>query len=311
MAVDSKLAKFSCFQKLRFLFRKNRLFLENKLSRNPTDSFDTATTLLPLTIYLKSSIFSLENPIFFEKKNKFCTFWGSLLFQSHSTAKLIPLAVSKKFQNFSENLFIFSEKQIYFEDFEKTANFSCILQQKSYLQSFQSEFIFLENPCTFLEQPRVWTFWEMLAFKLNSTAKLLPQAIFFNFEIFVQKTLFLFYKSLKFELFEDCYNFNRFYGKFAAFAILKDYSFSRKTEVFFKTSTSHKLNVLRNLPNSLALYSKFVTISDFQKLHCFFGKPVFFLQKTHFLNVLRNLTVPFAFDIKLANCFSRSRYQIG
>ena len=127
----------------------------------------------------------------------------------------------------------------------------------------------------------------------------------------LKNPFFFFYKSLQFELFGDCYNFSRFYGKFAAFAILKDYSFSRKTEVFFKTSTSHNLNVFGNLPNSFALYSKFVTSSDFRKLHCFFGKPVFFLQKTHFLNVLRNLTVPFAFDIKLANCSSRSRYQIG
>ena len=151
----------------------------------------------------------------------------------------------------------------------------------------------------------------MLVFQLNSIAKLLPQANFYNFKIFVRKTQLLFWKSLKFELFEDCYNFGQFYGKFAASAILKDFSFPRKTEVFFKTSKSHKLNVLRNLTNSFALYSKFATISDFWKFQGFFRKTHLFWKKTQDLNVLRNLNLPFAFDIKLADCFSRSRHQIG
>ena len=101
----------------------------------------------------------------------------------------------KKIQTFSGNLFIFSKKQNYFEHFQKTATFSCIPQQKSYLQSFQGKFIFLENQCTFLEQPKVWTFWEMLVFQLNSTAKMLPQANFYNFKIFNRKTHFFKFKK--------------------------------------------------------------------------------------------------------------------
>ena len=183
-------------------------------------------------------------------------------------SKIDTFSLFKKIQNISGILFIFSKRQKNFEDFEKTAIFSCIPLQNCYLQSFQSEFIFLENPCTFLKQPKVRTFWEKLVFQLNSTAKLLPPANFYTFKIFERKAHF-FQESLRFELFEDCYNFGQIYGKFAASAILKDFSFPRKTEVFFKTSKSHNMNVLRNL------------------------------------------TVPFAFDIKLADCFSRSRHQIG
>ena len=151
----------------------------------------------------------------------------------------------------------------------------------------------------------------MLVFQLNSTEKFRTPVNFYNFKIFVRKTQLLFWKSLKFELFEDCYNFSRFYGRFATFAILKDFSFSRKTEVFFNTSKSQNLNVLRNLTISFALYSKFVIISDFRTFQGFFRKTHLFLQKTQLLNVLRNLTVPFAFNIKLADCFSRSRLQAG
>ena len=60
---------FSCFQKFRFLFRKNHLLLEPKLSSDPTDSFDSAATLLPLSIYQKFKIFSREPHLFLTKIN--------------------------------------------------------------------------------------------------------------------------------------------------------------------------------------------------------------------------------------------------
>ena len=161
----------------------------------------------------------------------------------------------------------------------------------------------------------------MLLFQLNSTAKLLPPASFYNLKIFVRKTLFLFWKSLKFISFENCYNFSRFYGKFAAFANLKDFSFSRKTKVFFNTSKSQKLNVLRNLTNSFALYSKFVTIRDFSKFQGLFRKTHFFCKNYSFwtfweISLFRShstlnwLTVSVAFDIGLAkfNCFQKIRF---
>ena len=135
---------------------------------------------------------------------------------------------------------------------------------------------------------------------MNSIAKLLPQANFYNFRFLFEKPFFIFWKSLEFELLEDCYNFNRFYDKFAAFAILKDCSFSRKTEVFFDTSKSRKLNVLRNLTNSFALYSKFVTISDFRTFQGFFRKTHPFLQK--------NTTFE---RFEKSHCYVPIRHQIG
>ena len=122
---------------------------------------------------------------------------------------------------------------------------------------------------------------------------------------------------MKFEFFEDCYNFSRLYGKFDDFAIFKDFSFSRKTEVFLNSSKSQHLNVLRNLTYSFKLYSKFVTISDFWKIQYFFGKPIFFLKKTNSrtfreISLFRSqltsswLTVSVAVDIKLSKL---SRFQ--
>ena len=140
----------------------------------------------------------------------------------------------------------------------------------------------------------------MLVFQLNSTAKLLPPANFYNFKIFVRKThRFYFKKSMKFDFFEDCYNFSRLYGKFDDFAIFKDFSFSRKTEVFLNSPKSQHLNVLRNLTYSFKLYSKFVTISDFWKFQCFFRTTHLFLPKN-----------PIFESFEKSHCFSRIRHQI-
>ena len=61
------------------IFEKIIYFL--KTSKNPTDSFDSAATLLPLSIEQKSSRYSLENPIFFFlKKTNFEPFEKSYCF---------------------------------------------------------------------------------------------------------------------------------------------------------------------------------------------------------------------------------------
>ena len=186
---------------------------------------------------------------------------------------------------------------------------------------FKVNSFFLEKPCTFLEQPKVWSFWEMLLFRLDSTANLLTPANFYTFKIFVRKPHFFILKKPEVWTFEDCYSFSQFCGKLAAFAILKDFSFSRKIEVFFNTSKSQNLNVLRNLTNSFALYSKFFTISDFWQFQEFFGKPILFCKKPNSWKfweislILSHstsnwLTVSVAVDIKLAelSCFQKFRF---
>ena len=63
---------------------------------------------------LKKFTITLGNPIyffFFLKKIKFWTFWESLLFQSHSTANLLPLAIWKNLQFFfSKSLSFYLER---------------------------------------------------------------------------------------------------------------------------------------------------------------------------------------------------------
>ena len=193
---------------------------------------------------------------------------------------------------------------------------------KLLLRSFQGELIFLENPCTFLKQPKVWTFWEMLVFQLNSTAKLLPQANFYNFKISVRKTHFFILKKPEVWTFWGLLQFQLILRQACCLCHFKRLQFfSRKTEVFFDTSKSQNLNVLRNLTNSFALYSKFVTISDFRKIQGFFGKLIFFCKKHNFwtfweISLLRShsisnwLTVSVAVDIKLAklSCFQNFRF---
>ena len=157
---------------------------------------------------------------------------------------------------------------------------SVAFHSKIAIQSFQGEFIFLENSCTFLEQPKVWTFWEMLVFQLNSTAKLLPQANFYNFKIFIRKTLFVILKKPEVWFFWGLLQFRLILRQVCSLCHLKEVSSTRKTEIFFNTSKSQKLNVLRNLTYSFALYSKFVTISDFSKFQGFFRKTHFFAKNT-------------------------------
>ena len=139
-------------------------------------------------------IFSREPHLFFKKK-QFLNVLRNLTVWLAFNSEIDTFSHFKKIHTSSENLFIFSKKQKYFEQFERNANFSCIPQQNCYLQSFQSEFIFLENPCTLLEQPNVWTFWEMLVFQLNSTANCYRQPIFTISSFLFKKPIFFSFKN--------------------------------------------------------------------------------------------------------------------
>ena len=124
VAVDIKLAKFSCFQKFRFSFSKKPSFFQKSNFR---------VILLIQSILLQVCYFLLfnktvqdvfsRNQSTFSKQNNFSTFWETLLFHSLSTAKLLSLVFFKKVQSYSENLSIFIKKLKIFEPFEKTANF--------------------------------------------------------------------------------------------------------------------------------------------------------------------------------------------
>ena len=79
----------------------------------------------------KFKLFSREPDLFFKKQilNVLRNLTVSVAFYS----KIDTYSHFKKNQIQSENLFIFSQKQKYFEYFEKTAIFNCILQQNCHL----------------------------------------------------------------------------------------------------------------------------------------------------------------------------------
>ena len=182
---------------------------------------------------------------------------------------MLPLVFFKKVQNYSENLFIFSKKQKYFENFEKAANFNCIQQQNCHIQSFQSEFIFFGESMYFFITAKSLKVLRIVSVSVEFYCKLLPPANFYNFEIFVRKTHFFKLKKPEVWTFWGLLQFQSILRQVCCLAFLKDFSCSGKTEKFFNTS------------------------------------------KSRLLIVLRKLTVPFIFNVKLAKRFSRSWYQIG
>ena len=107
----------------------NAAFLERIFfSDNASDLFSTKTWIMnslrnftnSVAFYRKFTTFNnfSKNQIFFPKntfilfnKTKFWTFWEVLRFQSHFTANLLLLAISKKFKNSLEKPIFFSFKQ--------------------------------------------------------------------------------------------------------------------------------------------------------------------------------------------------------
>ena len=101
----------------------------------------------------------------------------------------------KRIQTFSENLFIFSKKQKFFEHFEKTANFSCIPQQNCYLQSFQGEFIFFGESMYFFRTAKSLNVLRNVSVSVEFYCKVAIASQFFNFKIFVRKVQFFILKK--------------------------------------------------------------------------------------------------------------------
>ena len=84
----------------------------------------------------KIQYFFSKNPsVFLKKKHIFWTFWEILLFQSHFTANLLPLAILKKFNIFfSKNQSIFLRTQ--------TLN---VLRNLTFLVAFYGKFATFSN----------------------------------------------------------------------------------------------------------------------------------------------------------------------
>ena len=160
VAVDIKLAKLSCFQKLRFLSRKNHLVFQNPIFRIILLIQSTCgkfATFSHLTKQFK--IFSRETHLLFKNKTNFERFEKPYSFIRFLQQNCYPQFFSKNSKFFRKSIYFYKEAQTLwtfwenyqfqfklksnfiakplqlfynserFERFERSYPFSCILQQ--------------------------------------------------------------------------------------------------------------------------------------------------------------------------------------
>ena len=126
----------TAFKKFKFFSRKTICFLESKnwTFREILLIQSMLRQVCYLWPFIENSTFFYENLSFFLNKKK--QILNVLRIFSISFALYSKFATFSRFwkvQDFSENLFMFLIKLKFFELFEKTSNFSCVLQQNSYL----------------------------------------------------------------------------------------------------------------------------------------------------------------------------------
>ena len=104
--------------------------------RNVTSSVDSAASLAPLVIYKNFSHFLSQNPktyLFFWKKKQTLLVLRKLTISSASYSNFGTFSRLGESSRFFRKSTIFSEKLNFLERLGKTDNFSCVLQQNSYL----------------------------------------------------------------------------------------------------------------------------------------------------------------------------------
>ena len=273
------MAKFSCFQKFRFLSRKNHLSFQNPNFRVILLFQSTCGKFATFSILTKIfKIFSRKPHLFFKKK-QFWTFWEILLFDFHLIAKLIPLAFSKKIQSFSENL-IFLLKSKNTLNILRELPISIAFHSKiPTFSHFKMNSFFGESMYFFLTAKSLNVL-RNVSVSVEFYCKNATASQFLHFRVFCSKNpFFLILKKPEVWTFWGLLQFQSILGQIFCLCHFKRFQFFSKTEVFLIISKSQKMNVLRNLTNSFALYSKFVTISDFWNIQDFFGKPIIFCKK--------------------------------
>ena len=94
---------FWFFQHSSFFFKINNILrAEDKLLRIRKIMYPFNRKYITFSIFNKLKNFFFEKPIYLWKSPNFWTFWEVLLLQAHSTAKLLPSAILKKFKIFFE-----------------------------------------------------------------------------------------------------------------------------------------------------------------------------------------------------------------
>ena len=142
---------------------------------------------------MKQDLFSRTHPIF-KNKTKNRTFWETLLFQSHSTAKLIQLAISKKFKLFPKTYLFFLKSKDILNNLRKLRN-SVAFHSKIATFSHSKVNSFFWRIHVFFITAKNLNVLRNVSVSVEFYCKLLPPTNFYNFKIFVWKTHFFSFKK--------------------------------------------------------------------------------------------------------------------
>ena len=156
-------------------------------------------------------MFIRETNLFLRKKSKIWTFWEILLFQSYSTANLLPLGVLKTSYIFFEKPISFPQKTHILKvwilltiPFSFYGKFATVTDFYSYSDFHSKNFSIF-----FGKETNFWMFWQFLLIHSHSTASLLPLRTFNNFQVLYHKTHLNSWKKHNFKRFESFHHSNR------------------------------------------------------------------------------------------------------
>ena len=163
-----KVSIFSNFEEAQDFFEKPIVF-KQKPHFEPFKNTDFSSRIIQQICYLhmfNSFQVLFWKTIVFVRKHKFWTFEKNFLCQSHSTTKLLSLAILKKQKISSRNFMYFFWKELGFERFDESEYFKCILRQICYPKRFLtvSRFFFRKTHLFSFKKDRFWTFWKFLSF---------------------------------------------------------------------------------------------------------------------------------------------------
>ena len=158
----------------------------------------------------------LKKPCIFFKKSKLCTFWGTLLFQSHSTGNLQHSEYLNTINFSIKKPSLFEKKTKLWKFWEVSLIRSLSNGSLLYLAVYNTSYLFWMNPSFFKKTQLLKVmgrFTNLVAFpKLIATFR-----VFKKVKFLFGKTNFFSVKKSIYERFENFYYFVAFHDKSASF----------------------------------------------------------------------------------------------
>ena len=248
-----------------------------------------------------NSLFGKTQPFFFGK-NQFLRLWKNLLFQSHSAANLLLLAVFKKGNSFRKTYLFFLKNQFLKSLRKFVISVAFCSKFSTFRNNWKKAGFFLEKSINLWWKNYILNVSRNFVFSVALYGILLTFSDFKKVENnFFRKAICLF-KQPNFCTFWETslsQSFLRQIFYVEILAVLKKFNLLfRKTQSFFLKNPIFKAMKKFNIP--VAFCSKIATFNDFLNCDIFSGKPsnVFF-NKSHFSNVFKNFTHAVAFYGKL------------